>query len=327
MKKLFIAILTMLALHACTDKPRYESVDGDPMGVRIYTLKNGLKVYTSVNRDQPRIQAYVAVRAGSKNDPLTSTGLAHYFEHMMFKGTPKFGTTNYEAERPLLDSIETLFNIYRQTTDTAQRRLIYSRIDSISYEASKLAIPGEYDKLMSAIGSEGSNAFTNYDCTCFVEDVPSNQLDNWLKITAERFQTPVLRGFHTELETVYEEYNMYASEDRLKVWNAMQACLFPNHPYGRDIIGLPEHLKNPSITDIKAFHQQWYVPNNMAIVLSGDFDPDEAVALIEKHLGGMTPNDLLPDLKLKADEHIATNDTTVYGLMAEYIQMGWRLPG
>ena len=311
---------------SCGKKYDYETVEGDPMGVRIYTLKNGLKIYTSVNHDQPRIQAFVAVRAGSKNDPLETTGLAHYFEHLMFKGTTHFGTSDYKAEKPLLDSIEALFEVYRLETDSVKRKEIYRQIDSVSYEASKISIPNEYDKLMAAIGAEGCNAFTDWDRTCYQEDIPSNQLENWLKIQADRFENPILRGFHTELETVYEEYNMYASQDDEKALVALMSSLFPGHPYGRDIIGLPEHLKNPSITRIKEFFDTWYVPNNIAIILSGDFDPDEAIAEVDKYLGEWKQRGELPELNIKAGDEITCKDSSVYGLEAENVLMGWRLP-
>lgn len=326
MKKLIVTLLGVILLVSCGKKYEYESVEGDPMGVRIYTLKNGLKVYTSVNHDEPRIQAFVAVRAGSKNDPLETTGLAHYFEHLMFKGTTHFGTSDYEAEKPLLDSIEALFEVYRAETDSLKRKQIYHQIDSISYEASKISIPNEYDKLMAAIGAEGCNAFTDWDRTCYQEDIPSNQLNNWLKIQADRFENPILRGFHTELETVYEEYNMYASQDDEKASVALMSALFPGHPYGRDIIGLPEHLKNPSITRIKEFFNVWYVPNNIAIILSGDFDPDEAIAAVDKYLGEWKASEDLPSVNIKAEDKITCKDSTVYGLEAENLLMGWRLP-
>ena len=105
-------------------KSDYETVDGDPLKTRIYTLDNGLKVYMSVNKEAPRIQTYIAVRVGGKNDPAETTGLAHYFEHLMFKGTTHFGTSNYEAEKPLLDEIERLFEVYRKTTDEAGRKAL-----------------------------------------------------------------------------------------------------------------------------------------------------------------------------------------------------------
>ena len=316
----------MLA-SACS-KYKYETVSGDPLKTRIYTLPNGLKVYMSVMKEQPRIQTAIAVRVGGKNDPAETTGLAHYFEHLMFKGTEKFGTSDYAAEKPMLDEIERLFEVYRKTTDEAERAAIYHRIDSISYEASKIAIPNEYDKLMAAIGANGTNAFTSQDMTVYVEDIPSNQIDNWAKIQADRFLNPVIRGFHTELETIYEEKNMSLTQDGRKIWEAMDAALFPNHPYGtQTVLGTQESLKNPSITNIKNYHKTYYVPNNMAVCVSGDFDPDQMIATIDKYFGGMQPNPDLPKLEFKPEEPItAPVVKEVYGPEAARVMLGWRLP-
>ena len=216
---LLLVLPAALLLSSCGSKYAYESVPGDPMGTRIYTLDNGLKVYLSVNKDAPRIQTIVAVNAGGKNDPAETTGLAHYFEHLMFKGTQNFGTVNYEAEKVYLDQIEDLFEVYRKTTDEGERKALYAKIDSVSQIAASYAIPHEYDKLMAAIGSQGTNAFTSNDITAYVEDIPSNQIENWAKIQADRFQNPVIRLFHTELETVYEEYNMNQVSDMRQIWN------------------------------------------------------------------------------------------------------------
>ncbi len=316
-------------LAAACSKYKYETVAGDPLNTRIYTLDNGLKVYMSVNKEAPRIQTYIAVKVGGKNDPAETTGLAHYFEHLMFKGTQQFGTSDYAAEKPMLDEIESLFEVYRKTADEAERAAIYRRIDSISYEASKIAIPNEYDKLMSAIGANGTNAFTSQDMTVYVEDIPSNQIDNWAKIQADRFKNPVIRGFHTELETIYEEKNMSLTQDSRKVWEAMDAALFPNHPYGtQTVLGTQEHLKNPSITNVRNYHKTYYVPNNMAVCVSGDFEPDEMVATIEKYFGDMQPNPNLPELQFEPEKPITTPVVKeVYGLEAANVMLGWRLPG
>lgn len=225
-KRLKLSCLSLfLALVICScssqKKYSYETVPNDPLKARIYTLDNGLKVYLTVNKETPRIQTFIAVRVGGKNDPAETTGLAHYFEHLMFKGTDKFGTQDYATEKPLLDAIEQQFEIYRKTTDEAERKAIYHTIDSLSYEASKYAIPNEYDKLMAAIGSTGSNAYTWYDQTVYQEDIPSNQIENWAKIQADRFENNVIRGFHTELEAVYEEKNMSLTRDNSKVQEAI----------------------------------------------------------------------------------------------------------
>lgn len=337
MNKLFSKIglpllfLAVLSLGSCTSgKYDYETVPGDPLKARIYTLPNGLKVYMTVNKETPRIQTYIAVRVGGKNDPAETTGLAHYFEHLMFKGTQQFGTQNYELEKPLLDEIEKQFEVYRKTTDEAERKAIYHVIDSLSYEASKLAIPNEYDKLMAAIGANGTNAYTSFDVTCYTEDIPSNQVENWAKVQADRFENNVIRGFHTELETVYEEKNMSLTRDARKVQEAMLAALFPHHPYGaQTVLGTQEHLKNPSITNIKNYYKTWYVPNNMAICLSGDFDPEQMIATIDKYFGHLQPNPNLPllDLSKEADEIKEPIVREVYGLDAENVALAWRFPG
>ena len=329
MKKLTLfAMLLAAILPLSATRHKFQTVEGDPLHTQMYTLPNGLKIFMTVNKDEPRIQTYIAVRVGGKNDPAETTGLAHYFEHLMFKGTEKFGTSDYAAEKPMLDKIEALFEKYRHTTDSVARRKIYKQIDSVSYEASKIAIPNEYDKLMSAIGAKGTNAYTSYDVTCYVEDIPSNQIENWAKIQADRFENPVIRGFHTELETIYEEKNMSLTKDNRKVYEKLLASLFPSHPYGRQtVLGTQEHLKNPSITNVKNYHKQWYVPNNMAICLSGDFDPDNMVDIIEKYFGKLKPNTNLKRPVLPNEKPISTPETVeVLGPEAENITLAWRLP-
>ena len=326
-KFLSLAWLLILLFSAC-DRG-YECVPGDPMNTRIYTLDNGLKVYMTVNKDEPRIQTYIAVKVGAKNDPAETTGLAHYFEHLMFKGSKQFGTMNYELEKPILDRIEALFEEYRSKTDEAERKAIYKTIDSLSYEASRFFIPNEYDKLMTAIGASGTNAYTGFDMTVYTEDIPSNQIENWAKIQADRFQNNVIRGFHTELETVYEEKNMSLTNDSRKVYEKVLAILFPHHPYGtQTVLGTQEHLKNPSITNIKNYYSTYYVPNNMAICLSGDFNPKEMIQVIKKYFGEMKPAVSIPELEYEEGKALSEPVVCeVLGNDAENVTLGWSCVG
>ena len=321
-----LSALSLFATATWAQSYHYETVKGDPMQTRIYTLPNGLKVYTSVNKEKPRLQTYIAVRTGSRNDPKETTGLAHYLEHLMFKGTTHFGTSNLAAEQPLLDSIENRFEQYRHITDPLARKRWYEKIDSLSQLAAKYNIPNEYDKMMASIGSEGSNAYTSNDVTCYQEDIPNNEIDTWAKIQADRFQNMVIRGFHTELEAVYEEYNIGLANDGNKEWVALGKKLYPTHPYGtQTTIGTQEHLKNPSIVNIKNYFHRYYVPNNVAICLAGDFDPDKAVATIDKYFGSWKPSTTLsrPEYAPVADlkQHV---DTTVVGQEAENVILGWK---
>jgi len=306
----------------------FEYALNDPLKARIYTLKNGLKVYLSVYKNAPRIQTYIAIKAGSKNDPANATGLAHYLEHMVFKGTDVFGTKNFKQESIEIQKIENLYELYRKTKGDAERSKIYHQIDSISGVAATYAIANEYDKMLANIGAKGTNAFTSFDQTVYVNDIPSNQIENWLKIEAERFRKPVLRLFHTELEAVYEEKNRGLDSDNNKVWESIFASLFKNHTYGtQTTIGTIDHLKNPSMVEINKYYQTYYVPNNMAIVMSGDFDPDKVIVDIEKHFGSYQTKPV-PQYKYTPEEPIKEKITNeIVGPNPANVAMAWRFAG
>src|SRR5690606_20209624 len=307
----------------------YEYVTNDPMGVRIYTLKNGLKVYLSDYKIAPRIQTCRAVRAGGKNDPADNTGLAHYLEHMMFKGTSDFGTLDWEKERVLLDSIESMFQHYRTLTNPAERKSYYRLIDQVSNEASRYAIPNEYDRMVSALGAQGTNAYTTEDRTVYINDIPANQLENWLRIESNRFRMIVNRLFHTELEAVYEEKNRTLDNDYWKSYEALYSGIFSAHPYGvQTVIGTIDHLKNPSITAIREYFGKYYVPNNVALCLGGDLDYDRTIALIDKYFGSWEPNTSLSRPNWPEEAPLEKPvEKEVIGPFEEWIYMGFRFDG
>lgn len=306
----------------------YTTVPNDPLGVRIYTLSNGLTIKTSVNKNEPRVYTMIATKAGSKNDPADNTGLAHYLEHMLFKGTDKFGTKDWAKEKEQLDKIDALYERYNKTTDEAERKIIYRQIDSVSLIASRYAIANEYDKMLSNIGATGTNAFTSVEQTVYINDIPSNQLETWLKIEAERFRNPVLRLFHTELEAVYEEKNISLDNDNRKVYEAMLGGLFQNHAYGtQTTIGTVEHLKNPSLIKIREYYNRYYVPNNMAIVLAGDFDPDAVVELIDRSFKYMQASPVKPYTFQPEKAQAAPLVKEVVGPDAASVMIGFRTPG
>lgn len=260
----------------------YRYVTGDPMKARFYTLKNGLSVILTVNNKEPRICYRLAVRAGSNNDPKDHTGLAHYLEHLLFKGTINYGSLDWAREQPLLEKIDDLYELYNSTSDVERRKEIYKEIDRISGEAAKYAIAGEYTKMMKAVGSQRTNAHTSVEETIYEEDIPSNAIDKFLSIQAERLRSPVFRIFHTELEAVYEEKNRGLDNDARKMQEAMFSTVFPTHNYGlQTTIGTIEHLKNPSIKAIRKYYNKYYVPGNMGIIMAGDFNPDELIKKID----------------------------------------------
>lgn len=330
---LILALFSGLSCHSTmttTTKAGYtlQSSSTAPLNTHIYTLNNGLKVYMSVNKDAPRIQTMVAVKAGSKNDPADATGLAHYLEHMLFKGSSKIGSLDWEKEKVVLQQISDLYEDHRKTTDETARAAIYQQIDSLSSQAAQYVAANEYDKLAASIGAEGTNAFTSLDRTVYINDIPANEIDRWLQLEAERFNELVLRLFHTELETVYEEYNRAQTSDSRKVWQAMAKTLLPNHPYGtQTTLGSGAHLKNPSMEKIHKFFSTYYVPNNMAIILSGDFEPEAMIQKIVTHWGSKKAK-RIPKWKIaKVPTATKTQEIVIRGKEKERVQLGWQLGG
>ncbi len=300
----------------------------DPTETRMYKLSNGLTVYLSRNELEPRIQTYIAVRTGSKNDPHNATGLAHYLEHMLFKGTENIGTIGWEREKIMLDAISQLYEEHRNEKNEARKKEIYAEIDRLSQEAAAFVVPNEYDKMIGSLGAKGTNAWTSLEETVYTNDIPANELEKWLIVESERFHTVVLRLFHTELEAVYEEFNMGQDRDGSKMWKAFMRGLFPTHTYGtQTTIGEAEHLKNPSMEKIKGYFSAYYVPNNMAICLSGDINYDETIALIEKYFGGYTPR-ATPAFRAKVEEPLTeVKRLDVLGPESESLMIGYRLEG
>ena len=309
-------------------KYEYETVENDPLSTLIYTLDNGLKIYMSINKDEPRIQTNIAVNTGSKQDPADATGLAHYLEHMLFKGTSNMGTINWELEEKLLQEISDLYEKRRNVSDTDERKAIYHQIDSISLIAATYAVPNEYDKMISSLGAKGTNAYTSLERTVYVNDIPSNELEKWLTIESERFSELVLRLFHTELETVYEEFNRSQDNDGRLVWYTIMKNLFKKHSYGtQTTIGTSEHLKNPSMEKIHEYFDERYVPNNMAIILAGDIDPDQTVDLIKKYFGHYKSKKVPEFIPPIEDDIVEPEIINVQGSDAASVTVGFRMPG
>ncbi len=332
---LFSIIIFTSALSSCSETKTvssngytYQTVDGDPLNTRIYTLANGLKVYMTVYKDAPRIQTAIAVKVGHKNDPSDNTGMAHYLEHLLFKGTDEFGTLDWDKEKVEIQKITDLFEVYRKETDPLQRKHIYHQIDSVSGVAAHYAIANEYDKLLASMGATGTNAFTSVEQTVYINDIPTNQMDKWLKVEKERFEDPVLRLFHTELEVVYEEKNRAMDNDRRKASEALLRGLFQKHPYGTETtLGRIEHLKNPSMQSVVNYFNTYYVPNNMAICLSGDLDPDLTIKKIDATFGQFKTKEIpvySPPKEAKITKPIVKE---VLGPDAESITLAFRLPG
>ena len=277
MKKILLFILIMSINQLLI-------AQADKLSVKTIKLNNGLTVILNEDHIEPKVFGAVVVKVGSKNDPEGTTGMAHYFEHIMFKGTDRIGTTDYEKEKPYLDQIAALYDELA-TTPEDKRGEILSKINELSIIANGFAIPSEVDKLLKKYGGSNINAYTSYDQTVYHNTFPPNQIDKWLEIYAERFRSPVFRMFQAELETVYEERNMYADMMGSKAFEDVIKKVVKKHPYRNPIIGTVKDLKTPSINKMMQFYKQYYVPGNMALVLTGDFKADEILPLIEDTFG------------------------------------------
>lgn len=275
MKKINLFLLSLALCLAASAQ--------DKLKVETFHLSNGLKVIMCESHDQPKIYGSVVVHAGSKNEDPNATGVAHYFEHIMFKGTDRIGTTDWAAEKPLLDNISDLYDQIQATQDAEKRHQLQLEINRLNIEASKYAIPNETDAILQQMGCTGLNAGTSYDFTVYYNTLPSNQLENWMEVYAERFRNPVYRLFQGELEAVYEERNIYNNEQTYAFQRNLFTESFGEHPYSRDVIGLDEHLKNPQPSAMKRFYDKYYVASNMTLILVGDFNTSEAKKLAEQY--------------------------------------------
>ena len=300
----------------------------DPMAVQIYELDNGLTVYLTENHETPRFHAEFAVRAGSKHDPRESTGLAHYLEHMLFKGTEKIGTIDFSQEKPHWTGFAELSEEHFKEKDPEKRQAIYAEINKESQLAAKYAVPNEMDKLYKAMGESGLNAHTYHEETVYTISLPGNRLNQWAKIDSERFLNPVFRLFRP------------GARDRLRGKKPNVGRQGPDHSlrgecgsvqtirYGQQTtIGEVEHLKNPSLKNMYNFFRTYYVPNNMAILISGDVRSDETMRVIDDNFSVWKRREI-PKLRQWEEKPLqGAERVTVKYKGEEYVLLAFRTAG
>lgn len=282
-------------------KPANQEEKIDPLKVTSFTLDNGLKVYLNVDPDLSNVFGAVIVKGGAKRDPENHPGIAHYFEHIMFKGTDKIGTVDYEKEKVYLDSIALMYDKLGETKVEEERAKVQKKINDLSLAAAQFAIPNEMDKLLEGMGGTGVNAFTSKDVIAYHNSFPSNQMEKWMEIYSHRFEHPVYRMFQSELETVYEEKNMSRDNPIMALIETFEAGLYKGHPYGRTVLGDIDNLKNPSLSEMDKYFQTYYVANNMALILTGNFDAQEAIPMIKEKFGKWRSGEIpeFPDYKIE----------------------------
>ena len=277
-------------------------------GLTEYKLDNGLTVMLWEDHDQPDVTGYVVVRAGAVDEPAEYTGLAHYLEHMLFKGTQRIGALDWEKEKPMYDSIIALYDQYSEATDPKVREELATQINEISMREAKISSTEDFFNMLDLIGAEGVNAYTSYDLTAYHNSFPAAEMYRWLTIFSDRLINPVFRTFQAELENVFEEYNMYANDPSSQVQKQLFEDIYKGCPYERDVIGKPEHLKNPRLSKLIEFYETWYVANNMALIIVGDFDTEITKPMIAETFGRLEAKELperpsYPEVKLTGKKH------------------------
>ncbi|GHT62891.1 peptidase M16 [Bacteroidia bacterium] len=317
MKSLRLVLLVLGCLLA--------SISSNAQGLKAFKLPNGLSVFIWEDPTAPEVYGIVAVNVGSKEDPEQYTGLAHYLEHMMFKGTDKIGALDWEKEKISYDKIVAKYDEYAATADPEKRKAISKEINQLTIESAKYNLPNDFSNLSQGMGGENLNAGTNLDYTIYYNSFPPGEIYKWLELNSERLLNPVFRSFQPELETVYEEYNRGQDQQGRREYEFIMSAVFSGHPYARPVIGLPEHLKNPQLSQLIKFYHDWYVAGNMALILTGNVNTNQIIPIIREKFGRIenrsTPErKQYPEIPLKGRKEVSAK-------VARYPQVLLAFPG
>ncbi|MDR1169608.1 MAG: insulinase family protein [Prevotellaceae bacterium] len=311
MKKLKLIVCILTCILA--------GINTNAQGLKAFKLPNGLSVFVWEDTSAPDVFGMVAVNVGAKEDPEEYTGLAHYLEHMMFKGTEKIGSLDWEKEKSVYEQIIAKYDENARTTDPAQRAAISKEINRLTVESAKYNLLNEFSNLTQGMAGENLNAATSYDYTVYHSSFPPGEIYKWLELNSERFINPVFRSFQPELETVYEEYNVNQDRQNYREYEYVSSIIFAGHPYSRAVIGLPEHLKNPQLSQLNEFYRKWYVPENMALILVGNIETSKILPVIKEKFGRLE-NRPVPERK-SYPENPVKGRKEVSAKMSEYPQV------
>ena len=313
--KHFVHIFLLLSMCFCFQV--------QAQGLKTFKLKNGMSVFIWEDSGKSDVFGEVVVRTGAVNDPEQYTGLAHYLEHVMFKGTQKIGALDWEKEAPIYEQIIAKYDEMAGENDPVRKEVIGKEINNLTIEAGKISLSNEFSELIEGMGGTGLNAGTSLDYTVFYNTFPPYQINKWLEISSERFVNPVFRTFQNELETVYEEYNRNKDNPNSQTGEFMMQQAFAGHPYSRSILGLGEHLKNPRLSQLIKFYNDWYTPENMALILVGNVDTKKIMGRIAAAFGKLhskaTPErKVYPDLDIKGRVQYNTKFSRYPSVMLVY---------
>ncbi|HEX3879092.1 MAG TPA: pitrilysin family protein [Bryobacteraceae bacterium] len=329
MRRFLISVFYLnFALAACA-----QSLADFEKKVTEFTLPNGLHFLLVERHEAPVVSFDTFVNTGSINDPAGSTGLAHMFEHMAFKGTETIGTNNWTAEKKAMEDIERAYDELDAERSKGQRA---SRARLEVLQASlKLAIgraqdyvkPNEYTTIIEQNGGVGLNAGTGVASTEYFYSLPSNRIELWFLLEAQRFIHPVFREFYKERDVVMEEYRqrVESSPQGLLLQN-FRAAAFEAHPYRNPAGGWPSDIRNLRVSDAKAFFERYYTPSNMNIAIVGDVNPAEAKRLAEKYFTPLSARPTPPPIHTEEPAQLGPRTVVVESKAQPVAAIGYRRP-
>lgn len=298
-----------------------------------FTLANGLQFLVIERHEAPVVSFHTYVNAGAVDDPSGSTGLAHMFEHMAFKGTPQIGSKNWVKEKAALDAIERAYDrleAERNKGFRADQQKIAS-LDAALKDAIATAdsyVEGnEYDRIVESNGGVGMNAGTSEDSTQYFYSFPSNRLELWFLLESERFLRPVLREFYKERDVVREERRMRVeSSPQGMLIETLLATAFAAHPYHNFAGGWASDIESFRRTDAEAFFKKYYVPSNMVIAIAGDVDPTKAKALAQRYFGRIPAGPPPPLVRTEEPRQTGEKRAKVASPAQPFMVIGYKRP-
>ena len=325
---LLLVILTLAPGLLCA-----QSLADFEKKVTQFTLPNGLTFLVIERHQAPVVSFHTYVNAGSVDDPSGSTGLAHMFEHMAFKGTPDIGSKNWAQEKKALDAIEAAYDRLDAErnkgfrVDAARIQTLEANLKDAIATADSFVESNEYDRIVESNGGVGMNAGTSEDSTQYFYSFPSNRLELWFLLESERFLRPVLREFYKERDVVREERRMRVeSSPQGQLIETLLATAYEAHPYHNWAGGWPSDIESFRRTDAEAFFKRYYTPANLTIAIAGDVDPAAAKRLAERYFGRIPAGPAPPMVRTKEPQQLGEKRARVVSPTQPLMIIGYKRP-
>ncbi|MGB3515885.1 MAG: pitrilysin family protein [Elainellaceae cyanobacterium] len=307
------AIARTLSARATDIQPYLDRVDDQ---ITEFTLDNGIRFIVMERHQAPVVSFMIHFNVGAAEEEDGKTGAAHYLEHLAFKGTSLVGTSDYEAERPLLDQLDELFDqilAARAAGDIDEETRLQAEFDAVQEEAATYVNQNEFGRIVEEAGGVGLNATTSADATRYFYSLPANKLELWMSLESERFLDPVFREFYEEKDVILEERRMRTDNSPVgKMIEAFLETSFPDYIYGRPVIGYEDDLRNMTRDDIYDFYTTHYTPRRMTVTLVGDVDPREVRQLARIYFSRYPDRPNAPDVVAELTPQTEPRDVTLY---------------